>query len=333
MSSVLHWLSGSCSEAHCLLHMKTTRIIAHMATRMQSTGRANEIAVSSFTANHSLYDQLRPTYQEAIVLSFLADLQISKQSRILELAAGTGKFTQKLIERGYNQIEVVEPSEGMLSTFSNLFPKIKTHLGSSYDIPLADKSVDAILIAQGFHWFSDERSLREMRRVLKDDGKLGLIWNFDGESPALDTEKNASIELLGDFEREGETVREISKALFAKHPWNEKVVQYIYSFDGKVPQYRHGNWRKVFEDSDQFHRISKETFIFYKLPVKYSDVYKYWETRSYITSLPEKERKEIENHVHEILETSVSPSEKLVRGSDTYLEKYMGCHAVVVEPK
>lgn len=313
--------------------MKTTRIIARITTRMQSTGRANEIAVSSFSANHSLYDQLRPTYQETIVLSFLADLQISKQSRILELAAGTGKFTQKLVERGYDQIEVVEPSEGMLSTFSNLFPNIKTHLGSSYDIPVADKSVDAIIIAQGFHWFSDERSLREMKRVLKDGGKLGLIWNFDGESPALNTEKNANIALLGDFEHTGDSVRDISQALFSKHPWNEKVVQYIYSLDGKVPQYRHGNWRKVFEDSELFHRISKETFLFYKLPVKYTEVYKYWETRSYITSLPEKERKEVESHVQQILETNVRPTEKLVRGNDTYLEKYMGCHAVVVEPK
>ena len=50
-----------------------------------------------------------------------------------------------------------------------------------------DNSVDAVIIAQGFHWFSDLESLKEIYRILKPEGKLGLIWNFDYTSPCHDS--------------------------------------------------------------------------------------------------------------------------------------------------
>ena len=36
-----------------------------------------------------------------------------------------------------------------------------------------------IICAQAFHWFSDEKSVNEICRVLKPGGKFGMIWNHE----------------------------------------------------------------------------------------------------------------------------------------------------------
>ena len=49
-------------------------------------------------------------------------------------------------------------------------------------IPLGDASVDAVFVAQAFHWFDAPEALLEIRRVLRPDGGLGLVWNERDES-------------------------------------------------------------------------------------------------------------------------------------------------------
>ena len=94
-----------------------------------------------------------------------------------------------MVDNGWtDNLAVLEPSKGMLETFNKNFPQIKNQiLGSSYKIPLQDNSIDAVIIAQGFHWFADLDSLKEIYRVLKPQGKLGLIWNFDYASTSQDS--------------------------------------------------------------------------------------------------------------------------------------------------
>ncbi len=42
---------------------------------------------------------------------------------------------------------------------------------------MADRSVDAITVAQAFHWFDVARALAEFHRVLRPRGRFALIWN------------------------------------------------------------------------------------------------------------------------------------------------------------
>lgn len=44
-------------------------------------------------------------------------------------------------------------------------------------VPLADGAVDAIVVGEAFHWFDGELALREMARLLRPAGALGLLWN------------------------------------------------------------------------------------------------------------------------------------------------------------
>src|SRR5262249_8570053 len=60
-------------------------------------------------------------------------------------------------------------------------PDTPALLGTAEDIPLPDDSVDAVLVAQAWHWFDPERAIKEVARVLRPGGRLGLIWNTQDE--------------------------------------------------------------------------------------------------------------------------------------------------------
>ena len=52
-------------------------------------------------------------------------------------------------------------------------------------LPLADGTVDAVVVAQAFHWFDPDRALAEIDRVLRPGGWLALIWNERDESDPM----------------------------------------------------------------------------------------------------------------------------------------------------
>jgi SAM-dependent methyltransferase len=54
--------------------------------------------------------------------------------------------------------------------------------GVAETLPLADQSVDAVIVAQAFHWFDAPVALEEIHRVLVDGGRLGVLWNERDES-------------------------------------------------------------------------------------------------------------------------------------------------------
>jgi SAM-dependent methyltransferase len=52
-------------------------------------------------------------------------------------------------------------------------------------LPFAASSLDAITVAQAFHWFDAPVALTEMARVLRPGARLGLIWNARDRSNDL----------------------------------------------------------------------------------------------------------------------------------------------------
>ena len=131
-----------------------------------------------FDPGASVYEQSRPSYPAEAVTWMVEHLGIRPSSRVLDLAAGTGKFTRLL----HGRVVAIEPIEGMRRQFVSAVPGVPVIAGVAEAIPLADESVDAVTVAQAFHWFDTDKSLAEIRRVLRPRGRLGLVWNRRDES-------------------------------------------------------------------------------------------------------------------------------------------------------
>ena len=126
----------------------------------------------SFGVAAEAYERGRPPYPpEAIDW-----LVPTHATRVLDVGAGTGKLTRQLRERGLDVI-AVEPSAGMRDQLRRAVPGVPVLGGSAEHIPLAPGSVDAILVAQAWHWVEPSLAVPEAARVLRPGGRLGLVWN------------------------------------------------------------------------------------------------------------------------------------------------------------
>jgi SAM-dependent methyltransferase len=101
------------------------------------------------------------------------------QATVLELGAGTGRLTRLLVSV-FEEVIAVEPKERMRRRLVALCPEARVVAGSAEEIPLEDRSVDAVFAAEAFHWFDGERALTEIARVLRPRGALVLMWNLPG---------------------------------------------------------------------------------------------------------------------------------------------------------
>lgn len=131
---------------------------------------------TSFGAVADIYDRARPPYPEE-ALDWLIPAQAA---RAADVGAGTGKLTRQLRERGLDVV-AVEPSAGMRAQLRRAVPGVPVVGGTAEQLPLAARSVDAVLVAQAWHWVDPERGVPEAARVLAPGGRLGLLWNRRAE--------------------------------------------------------------------------------------------------------------------------------------------------------
>ncbi|MCF5173295.1 class I SAM-dependent methyltransferase [Pseudomonas canadensis] len=168
-------------------------------------------AQQGFSTQAVTYAQGRPDYPRQLT-GWLADtLHIDALSSVIDLGAGTGKFTRLLSTLAPTLI-AVEPVAAMGAQLTKLLPDVRLVNGTAESIPLPAASADAVVCAQAFHWFSTEAALAEIHRVLKPDGRLGLVWNVRDESV----------------------------------DWVSAITDIITPYEGDTPRFHTGRWREAF---------------------------------------------------------------------------------------
>lgn len=124
------------------------------------------------------YTKYRKPYTEKLY-ELLFSLNPGK--RILDMACGTGKSTEPMVREG---VEVVgcdhDPlmiAEAVTQAGIKGLP-IKYLVADVESLPFENSSFDVVTVGTAFHWFVNEKSMTEIKRVLKDKGLLFVFWTL-----------------------------------------------------------------------------------------------------------------------------------------------------------
>jgi ubiquinone/menaquinone biosynthesis C-methylase UbiE len=223
-------------------------------------------AQNGFSSSAELYQQVRPSYPQEIVFWLKNRLNLSQQSTIIDLGAGTGKFIPYL-QQITPKIIAVEPISAMLAQLQNCYPNIQTTQAFSHNLPFSINFADAICCAQSFHWFSNQETLLELHRVLKNEGWLILIWN----------QRDTQIE------------------------WVKAIADTIQPFEGDTPRYHNQKWQNVFQEQNLFKLKHQITFLFFHHGTVEQVVLKRLLSTSFIAAMPASEQLQLKQKFEEIL--------------------------------
>ena len=203
---------------------------------MSSTAAAAKSAVHSASATgyagaHATnYQATRPGYPDEIADYVLQHTLLSSNNtppstkqRILDVGAGTGKWTVTLeaaLKRHQIQYELLaaDPVPSMAEIFAQQLPHIPIHQQAASELQFGDASFDLLTAATAFHWFCDPASVRGLHRVLKP-GACFAILGYDVKIDECWTQA-----------------------------MNDLTMKY-YPIDTPLPS--HGHWRRALDEAAQ----------------------------------------------------------------------------------
>jgi SAM-dependent methyltransferase len=132
---------------------------------------AGEARATSFGQVADDYDRVRPgPPDEALDWLVPQNCQIA-----VDIAAGTGLFTRALRRRVAHVI-AVEPDERMRAVLAARSPGVRAVAGRGEALPVPDASADGVFVSSAWHWLDPGQAVPEIARVLRDGGRLGVIW-------------------------------------------------------------------------------------------------------------------------------------------------------------
>lgn len=225
----------------------------------------HEKAAIGFDKASDAYERGRPDYPQEAIDFLIRTLKIQSSSTVLDLGAGTGKFT-RLLKSSEARIIAIEPVDGMRTKFESILPDIEIHKGTAESIPVKDASIDVVTSAQAFHWFDGPTTLKEIHRILVSGGKLALIWNVRDESVE----------------------------------WMAGISKIMEPYEGKTPRYKSMNWKKTFDETKYFTKLQLQQFPYVQVGTADTVVDRFGSV-SFIAALPETERHQVLQQMRDLL--------------------------------
>ena len=125
----------------------------------RNAGRYDRFMRKDRAAYEKMYELIRP---------------IVKAKTVLELAAGTSMIAKNIVNAAAH-IEATDASAEMITEAKrdNRSAKLHFSVQDMFCLPYADESFDAVIVSNALHIVPQpEKALREIGRVLKDDGVL-----------------------------------------------------------------------------------------------------------------------------------------------------------------
>ena len=227
----------------------------------------HEAAARGYERGAGDYEKGRPSYPQAAIDRLVDVCAVGAGRRIVDLGAGTGKFTRYLHEHGADVI-AVEPVRAMRSAYNERFPGAPILDGTAEDVPLRDGWADVVTVAQAFHWFDAVPALDEIARVLRTGGWLALIWNTrDPEAP-----------------------------------WTATINRVLDRLAGDAPRFRSSDpeWRRPLDAHPAFDELASASFT-NDVPMDLETMLARIASTSYVSALPDEERAAVLDEVAELV--------------------------------
>lgn len=221
-------------------------------------------AAAGYGVAADAYERARPDYPEQLLDALTAELGLGALSVVVELAAGTGKFT-RLIAPRVGTLVATEPVAAMRRHLATAPCVVMAATAEA--IPLADQSVDAVVAATAFHWFDADLALAEAHRVLRPGGGLGLAWNNPDR----------------------------------RVDWVARVWGAVDEFRGPVPTNLDSDWQKAFAPADRFGPLTVFRFS-HSVTLTRDDLLARVASVSFVAALPADERHSLLQRVTESID-------------------------------
>jgi ubiquinone/menaquinone biosynthesis C-methylase UbiE len=176
---------------------------------------------SGFTGK--LFGKLMEFTNAAAYQKALQALAPSDNERFLEIGFGTGRFAEMLLSNTSDTfVAGVDPTETMVQTAIDRMIKrgfkhrVDLRQGTDESLPWADRQFDAIIAIHCFQFWRDpDRSLLEIDRVLRPQGRLVIVFR--------DHSTNAPDWLPNPISRSG---REVKNAISILEKHGYKTTEY-----------------------------------------------------------------------------------------------------------
>jgi SAM-dependent methyltransferase len=149
----------------------------------------------------AVYTAARPDYPDRVFDILRDRCQLGPTSRVLEIGAGSGQATKRLIEGGA-QVVALEPSEALAEQLSAQLMTgqgLEVVVSTFEDATLAPSSFDLVTAATAFHWLDAEQALPKIATILRPGGWLAVWWNVFGDPDRPDAFHDATEPLLRDL--------------------------------------------------------------------------------------------------------------------------------------
>ena len=120
------------------------------------------------------YDTMRPRYPKQTIRLVRRSIK-GKLPLVLDIGCGTGISTRQMAESGATVIGADIDQRMLEAAMAHSEGNVAYVLSAADKLPFRDHSFDAVTAFQALHWFSDRKSLKELKRVLRMGGVLAVV--------------------------------------------------------------------------------------------------------------------------------------------------------------
>lgn len=182
------------------------------------------------------YVRHRPGYPAELGATLARETGVGPGSIVADVGSGTGISSRVFLDLGCTVL-AVEPNEEMRAAAEEINrdePRFRSTAGRAEATTLGDASVDLAAAGQAFHWFDREAARRELRRILRPDGRVALFWNrrLTEGSPFLEAYERLLLQHGTDYERvRHDRLQDADFDAFFNGPWGRFELAHAQRLD------------------------------------------------------------------------------------------------------